>query len=305
MSYTFLLEQGEESSAGCFSDIPASVLSRLTLIDESLCYNASETESCPSSQSGTMLKPSMASRGEEGSMSYVADSLARTSAQQERAPELKARKADSGKNTPEYLAKFDLVTHSWKTRQISLAGVSEPFLETWPYWGTMRNGALYPQPTPYGLLAIRASITCAIGSGYSRLQTPVADDSVNRERGKFNSRGEPKLSAQLRMQTPTVQDAHGRDRHNQKNGSVILSLLGECRRLPTAVSVSSTGGRAGLDGGSHAREAMTETERKELTGGNLNPEWIEWFMGWPMGWTALQPLETARFQSWLLLHGKP
>ncbi len=30
-------------------------------------------------------------------------------------------------------------------------------------------------------------------------------------------------------QTPTVQDAHGRDRHNQKNGTVILSLLGQSR----------------------------------------------------------------------------
>lgn len=28
-------------------------------------------------------------------------------------------------------------------------------------------------------------------------QTPVADDSVDREKGKFNSRGEPKLSAQV------------------------------------------------------------------------------------------------------------
>ena len=31
MSYTFLLEQGEESSAESFSAIPASVLSRLNL----------------------------------------------------------------------------------------------------------------------------------------------------------------------------------------------------------------------------------------------------------------------------------
>lgn len=30
-------------------------------------------------------------------------------------------------------------------------------------------------------------------------QTPVADDAVNRERGKFNSRGEPKLSAEVKL----------------------------------------------------------------------------------------------------------
>jgi hypothetical protein len=42
-------------------------------------------------------------------------------------------------------------------------------------------------------------------------------------------------------QTPTAQDANGRDRHNQRDGSVRLSLLGQARaeaakvrRVPTA-----------------------------------------------------------------------
>lgn len=28
-----------------------------------------------------------------------------------------------------------------------------------------------------------------------------------------------------------------------------------------------------------------------LLGGRPNPDWIEWLMGWPIGWTALKPLE--------------
>jgi hypothetical protein len=36
MSYTFLQEQGEESSAGCFSDIEPFVRSRLNLTAETL-----------------------------------------------------------------------------------------------------------------------------------------------------------------------------------------------------------------------------------------------------------------------------
>lgn len=31
---------------------------------------------------------------------------------------------------------------------------------------------------------------------------------------------------------------------------------------------------------------------------------IEWLMGWPVGWTALEPLATDRFRSWLRLHGR-
>jgi len=42
----------------------------------------------------------------------------------------------------------------------------------------------------------------------------------------------------------------------------------------------------------------------QRTGGELNAEWIEALMGWPIGWTACAPLETARFQQWLNSHGK-
>ncbi len=35
----------------------------------------------------------------------------------------------------------------------------------------------------------------------------------------------------------------------------------------------------------------------------LNPEWVEWLMGWPIGWTDCAPLETDRFQRWLRSHG--
>lgn len=36
--------------------------------------------------------------------------------------------------------------------------------------------------------------------------------------------------------------------------------------------------------------------------GEANPQWVEWLMGWPIGWTSLRPLETARFQEWQQQH---
>ncbi len=39
-------------------------------------------------------------------------------------------------------------------------------------------------------------------------------------------------------------------------------------------------------------------------GGQLNPPWVEWLMGWPIGQTDLEPLETDRFRQWLDSHGK-
>lgn len=39
-------------------------------------------------------------------------------------------------------------------------------------------------------------------------------------------------------------------------------------------------------------------------GEKQNPQWWEWVMCWPIGWTALKPLEMDRFRQWLNLHGK-
>ena len=42
----------------------------------------------------------------------------------------------------------------------------------------------------------------------------------------------------------------------------------------------------------------------EISGRDYCPELSEWLMGLPTGWTDLKPLETDKFQQWLLLHGK-
>src|SRR5262245_559841 len=36
----------------------------------------------------------------------------------------------------------------------------------------------------------------------------------------------------------------------------------------------------------------------EQVGGLLNPEWVEWLMAWPIGWSDLKPLATAKFHWW-------
>ena len=41
-----------------------------------------------------------------------------------------------------------------------------------------------------------------------------------------------------------------------------------------------------------------------INGVNLHPDFAEWMMGWPQGWTDLRPLETGKFQKWLQRHGE-
>jgi len=37
---------------------------------------------------------------------------------------------------------------------------------------------------------------------------------------------------------------------------------------------------------------------------HLNPAWVEWLMGWPIGWTDLKPLAMDKFHKWRLSHGE-
>ena len=37
-------------------------------------------------------------------------------------------------------------------------------------------------------------------------------------------------------------------------------------------------------------------------GGKIHPEFTEWMMGWPLGWTDLKPLEMDRFREWQQQH---
>ena len=157
MSYTYLLEQGEESSAECFLDIPASVLLRLNLTQGRSCSNGSGTESCQSSQSGMMSLPLMETHGEERLMSSAEDSPAKISVQQGKAQGLVAGGQVYGLKCGESLAKWDRDSSSWKTHQSSLLGGWEPFLETWPRWGMMQDGESLEARKPAWLNPVKDS----------------------------------------------------------------------------------------------------------------------------------------------------
>jgi hypothetical protein len=53
-------------------------------------------------------------------------------------------------------------------------------------------------------------------------------------------------------------------------------------------------------------KVTTPEEARQMgagNGGKLNPMWVEWLMGWPLGWTDLKPLEMDKFRSWQQQHG--
>ena len=64
-------------------------------------------------------------------------------------------------------------------------------------------------------------------------------------------------------------------------------------------------------GGTGSWELLNKNTTKEEArqmgagnGGKLNPTWVEWLMGWPLGWTDLKPLVTDKSLCVPQEHGK-
>lgn len=100
------------------------------------------------------------------------------------------------------------------------------------------------------------------GTGYGLWPTPVADDTASRSK-------------------PYAQ------------GGTPLSLAVKLWPTPTTPSGNCVG-RLDEWGGSRSRAVMRTLVSAEEIGGPLNPPWVEWLMGWPLGWTDLKPLETVK-----------
>ena len=168
MSYTYLQELGEESSAESFADIPRFALSKLNLIAEKFCCSGSGTESCHTSLSGTTCEHSTGDHGAERLTSCAEDSHAKIFHALGKVQELKETDLNCGPRWQGSLARWHQDSSSWKTHQSSLLGGWEPFLETWPRWGTMRDGECW-ELIPLGLHTSE--------KGYGFLPTPTKHNS--------------------------------------------------------------------------------------------------------------------------------
>ena len=198
MSYTYLQEQGEVSSAESFADIPQFALSRLNLIAGKSYCNGSETESCHDSQSGTMCKLLTANHGEDTLTSFAEDSRAKTFQRQEKVQELKDQDQVCGNTWHELSVKYDRNTHSWKTHRCLWEEDLQPSSLTLPKWGMMQNGVCWEQ-------SMLVRHTDETESGFL-LPTPRCHDAKKMSISEMN-RKSPCLAAMVLYPTPTCADA--------------------------------------------------------------------------------------------------
>lgn len=119
-----------------------------TTTPQAFSWLAKTTGASRRSRSGMTCEPLTDAHGEAVLTWCLEDSLARTSAQQGKAPALTAPAPASGERWRGSLAKYDRASSSWKTPQCSLLAGLDAFSETWPRWGTMQNGECWGHATP-------------------------------------------------------------------------------------------------------------------------------------------------------------
>lgn len=140
-----------------------------------------------------------------------------------------------------------------------------------------------------------------------KFATPQARDFRTGEAARWNNPARSRnLNDQIaKFPTPTSRDwkDSGSSQGNRKSPN-----------LGTIASMFPTPRTYGMCGGSGSFQKMkaleaagiaTTEERKQMTvgnGGQLNPTWVEWLMGWPLEWTDLKPLATAKYRQWRQLH---
>jgi hypothetical protein len=98
------------------------------------------------SRFGMMFRPLTEQVGEELLMSYQAAFHAKTSQSLEQVMDLTENAQECGKRWQGLLARYDPNTHLLRIVQCSLFEDLNQSLQTWPRWGSMRNGECFQQP---------------------------------------------------------------------------------------------------------------------------------------------------------------
>jgi hypothetical protein len=219
------------------------------------------------SRFGMMYKPLTESRGKELLTLYLAGFHAKTFQPQGGGGGLMVNDQECGEKWRGSFTKYSLDTHSWKTHQCSLLGDLDEFSETWPQWGLMRDGECWEQRMLEQ--TIRGTESGLSPNGVDNFHTP----NTTGLDGGSNSRRALKKKIE-NWPTPVTRDY--KDTGTQES-------------MTRALNKRDSPGLALMVGAA--------------TGGKLNPMWVEWLMGWPLGWTDLNPLETDKCHSVPQQHG--
>ena len=323
MSYIFSRALVEAYLEASCSDSAPFALSNLNPIPQAYCSPDRMTAYSRLSRFGMTYAPLTDDRGAALLTWYLEASRARTFQPQEKAPALTAPAPASGGKCTELSMKYDLNSHSWKTH---LCLWDEDLPESsviLPKSGTMRNGLCWER-------TMWEPRTSESASGYLVwIETPTASGKKRSEKFRVGNKLPNPYEFVEMFPSPLASDYKRRGPKSSQQGlpefvRMFPTPTASCggkeinratgKKLITVVSQFPTPRTKGMCGGTgsfrkmkdlEAKGIITPDERKQMTagsGGQLNPTWVEWLMGWPLEWTALKPLATGKFLQWRQLH---
>ena len=275
------------SAANCLDGEPCAQLNVMPT-PHSFLRNDKTMDASMLSQSGLTFAVLTDDRGAELLTLYLAGFPARTSAPPDVVQESPEPEVDSGPKWHELSVRYDPATHSWKTHQCLFQEDLPESSVTLPRWGMMRDGVLSERTT---------SALPTSGTESGLWPTPTTQDNIQ-VKGK-DKRGTTLGGAVRMWPTPTVACATGGQTSRGGNRKNELLLAGAATAFPTPKNRDWKGKSQRGNYGN-----TTDCLPNAVHGGQLNPTWVEWLMGWPLGWTDLSALATDKFQLWLHSHGK-
>jgi len=297
--------------AGTSSDGAQSAPSRTTPTPQAYLSPDRMTAFSRLSRFGMTFAPLTDGIGEGVLTWFRADFPAPTSAQPARAQASTAPPAASGPRWHALSVRFDPGSSSWKTHRCLFQEDLPESSVTLPRWGMMRGGELWERDTPERLTGVTGSglwptamASCARSEGMiGQMRSLVDAGKVTREEAEAMIGGSLEPARMAMWPTPKA-SAAGPDFAKMDRSATGISLQTAVAMFPTPKSLD---GKGQSQRGIHAPgDALPNMDRGDGTviGGSLNPTWVEWLMGWPLGWTDLSASATDKYREWLRSHGK-